>query len=589
MTSRSGSWRILLPWSASLLGLFAAAHLVVAWAIEREIIRNGQMSVGARVEVKDTHLSLFGRQLTLHNICVANPLSPRRNLVEAHGCKLAFNPSAFLYKRAIVERGTISGLRFDTERKTSGALLESEAGLQVAIIDWLDEGATHAAQVWLDRLYARFERNLLDQLESIRLTEVLLARWPSQSADFAERAQSLSHRAEAFHAKVRDAQENPLRHVDFLESVPKEIEQIRADLTALSRDIENLPNLVDADRRQVVAAREHDQQVLSEELQFEPLDANVLSAYLLQQQLTGPLADLVSWLRWARQMVPGDSKPKLPKHRRGQDVLFAGCHPSPDLLIRTLDLQGTAHIGSQPLELVGTLTDVSDKPARHNQPMRLRLSARGSLPMEIQATIDRTGPVARDQLLVDCGGILIPKLRLGKSHKLQLSLAPTTASLNVSITLLGDKLSGDVQLVQREVQITTSVGDTLAAHHLDRELEKTLGDIGSLATRVSLTGTLNQPQCKIWSNLGPAVAEALDRSLERTVTRYSRNLLTQSQDRVNHRLADLDRQIAGTQAALEPQLADSQVTLNELGIQPTGHRLSTDHLGRRLPADSLFR
>jgi hypothetical protein len=58
---------------------------------------------------------------------------------------------------------------------------------------------------------------------------------------------------------------------------------------------------------------------------------------------------------------------------------------------------------------------------------------------------------------------------------------------------------------------------------------------------------------------------------------------------VNGRLADLDRQIVDAQTALAPQLSESQASLNDLGKAHTGHRLSTDHLGRRLPADSLFR
>ena len=161
-------------------------------------------------------------------------------------------------------------------------------------------------------------------------------------------------------------------------------------------------------------------------------------------------------------------------------MLFTGCSPTPDLLIRKLQLQGTIQIGGEPVELFGTLSDVTNKPARHDQPIHLRLATHGSLPLEVQATIDRTGPVPRDQILVECGNIVLPKLRLGHSKTLRLSVAPTTGSLNVSITLEGDKLSGDVQLVQRQVQITPSVGDELARHEFDSELERAFGEIDSL-------------------------------------------------------------------------------------------------------------
>jgi len=188
-----------------------------------------------------------------------------------------------------------------------------------------------------------------------------------------------------------------------------------------------------------------------------------------------------------------------------------------------------------------------------------------------------------------CGNFVLPKLRLGRSNKLRLSLAPTTASLNVRITLDGDRLSGDVQLVEREVQITPTVGDELARLGVDDELKRSLAEIDSLTTRVSLTGTLDQPKCQVVSNLGPVVAAAMNRALARAAAGFTRQLLTESHHRVDERLANLDRQIADAQAALEPQLADANDSLDQLSKNATTERLSLDHLGRRLPEDSLFR
>ena len=593
------NWRLVLPWSVGLVGLFVVAHFVLVWAIEREVVQSGERRVAARVEVGDTRINLLGSRVSLRNIHVANPQSPLRNLFEADRCDVQLDAASLLRKQAVVRYGAITGLRFGTPRDTSGALSGVDVATDSALDGWLDEAATKEAQDWLDRLHQRFDRSLVEQLESIRLADELLARWPEQATGLENRVTALRERTSEFHAQVRAAQENPLRHVEFLDKLSEEIAGIAEQVTTLAHDIENLPNVAEEDRRAIIAAREHDEQLLREELQLEPIDTNVLSAYLLQKQLSGPLADLIGWLRLVRRVVPvnaepanaepTESRPVAAHQHRGRDVLFTGCRRTPDLLIRRLQLEGTARIGGQPLELVGTLSDVTDKPARHDQPIRLRLTTRGSLPLELVATIDRTGPIARDQLLVDCGGIVLPKLRLGGSDKLRLSLAPTTASLHVSITLEGDKLSGDVQLVQREVQITPTVGDELSRRNFDGELQKALREIDSLSTRISLAGTIDQPKCEVWSNLGPAVAEAMNRALVRTTAGYTRELLTESHDRVDERLADLDRQIADAQATLEPQLADTTDSLDQLSKKATSERLSLDHLGRRLPAESLFR
>jgi uncharacterized protein (TIGR03545 family) len=587
-------WRHVLPWSVGLLGLFAAAHFILACAIEREVIRSGERRVGAQVEVGNTRVNLLGSRVSLCDLRVANPQSPLRNLVEADRCDFRFDPSALLHKHAVVSQGAVTGLRFGTPRDVSGALSGVDGDGDSTVDGWLDKAATKQAQEWLERLHHRFDRNLVERLESIRLADELLARWPEQSVALEGRVTEVRDRTSEFHSRIRAAQENPLRHVAFLDKLPKEIAAIREQVTALGDVVENLPSIAQDDRRAIVAAREHDEQLLRDELQLEPIDANILSAYLLQKQLSGPLGDLLGWLRLVRRVVPAnaepaDSTPLAAHHHRGRDVLFTGCRPTPDFLIRTLQLQGTARIGGQPIELTGTLSDVTDKPTQHDQPIRLRITTHGSLPLELAATIDRTGPVARDQLLVDCGGIVLPKLRLGRSEKLRLSLAPTTASLHVSITLEGDKLSGDVQLLQRQVQITPTVGDELSRRNFDSEFQKALGEIDSLSTRVTLAGTIDRPKCEVWSNLGPTIADAMHRALVRTSAGYTRELLTESHNRVDERLADLDRQIADAQAALEPQLEDATDSLDQLAKKTTGERLSLDHLGRRLPAESLFR
>jgi len=581
-------WRSVLPWALGMLSLVVLAHVVIAWAIESKAVRSGQRSVGARVEVGDTRVSLVGSSVSLRHVCVANPQSPLSNLVEADRCDLQFEPAALLHKRTIIRDGAVTGIRFGTSRDTNGALPGCEFAIDESLAGWLDEAATKTAQEWLDRLNKKFSRDLVDQLESIRLTDELLERWPRKSVQLEARAETLRTRTIDFQAQVREAQKNPLRHVDFLDQVPKQVEELHAELAALSRDIENLPDVAEADRRAIVAARKHDEQLLRNELELDPIDPNVLSAYLLQERMSGPVGDLLGWLRWVRRIVPAKEKNVGASHR-GHNIVFTGCRPAPNFLIRTLKLQGGARLAGQPLEFCGTLADVTDRPARHDQPMRLKLITRGSLPLQVQATIDRTGPVARDELLVDCR-LMLPKLSLGGSDKLRLSLAPTAATLNISVTLDGDRLSGDVQIVQKQVEITPSLSGELARLHVDRELQKTLSDVRSLATRITLSGTLDEPKCRIRSNLGPAAAEAMNRALARTVAGYTRDLLALSQERVNRRLAEFDRQLAATQDELHPQLVSSASVLDQLttGADP-GHRLTVEHLGRLLPADSLFR
>ncbi|HJS09240.1 MAG TPA: hypothetical protein VJ809_16340, partial [Pirellulales bacterium] len=208
----------------------------------------------------------------------------------------------------------------------------------------------------------------------------------------------------------------------------------------------------------------------------------------------------------------------------------------------------------------------------------------------LQAIISRTGTVARDELLVDCRGMVLPKAMLGKSENLRLALAPSVGTLSVSIILDGNNLTGDIRLVQKQVQIASRVGSCLNEVSLAAAVDDTLDDVDALATQVSLSGTLDEPTCTLSSNLGPATAEALNRGLRRAADEHARKLIAAAQQRVDLELTQLERQMVEARTEVLPQLAQAADQLEIIaGQQKPPQRISTEHLGRRLPANSLFR
>jgi uncharacterized protein (TIGR03545 family) len=319
------------------------------------------------------------------------------------------------------------------------------------------------------------------------------------------------------------------------------------------------------------------------------MDADSLTVYLLRTQLAESLDELIGWLRGTRQILSAEATGPS-RQQRGEDVLFAGCRPAPNFLIRALHLNGTARVGTQSAKVSGLLTDVTNMPSRHVAPTRLRLTSAGSLPLKLQVTIDRTGIVARDEVLMDCHRVALREFSLGGPGELKLKLGPSTGSLSISVAVEGDKLSGDIQLVQRQVRITPVLQGALADIPLVAPLQATLGKLNSVATRVSLHGTLDDPSCTLWSNLGPAVAEAMARAVRRAGEERVRAVLADTRRAVDERLTDLERQFAEQRTSFAAELAGVGTQLDTIARRQTSReRISADQLGRRLPENSLFR
>jgi uncharacterized protein (TIGR03545 family) len=391
-------------------------------------------------------------------------------------------------------------------------------------------------------------------------------------------------------AKVNSALANPLRHAEFLKTVAVELPALQREFAAAAEKLDRLPDAIDQDRRSIVASRRQDEARLREQFKLSQADADAIASYLLEKQLTAPLNELVAWLRLARQMMPATATLAKPKGQRGEDILFAGSDRAPGLLVRELTLLGSTRVAGRTVDFRGTLTDLASTPAFHDRPLRVKLTATGTAPMVLQATVDRTGAVARDELLIDCERLPLPQAELGESDRLWLVLAPSTSALSVSVSIIGEELSGDIQLVQKHVSIAPTLGDDLGNVPIATALQDTLGDVGALATRVSLSGTLATPKCRLWSNLGSAVAEAMERALEKSVDQHTQRMLTDAKRKVDERLTNLERHVAERDKRLRQHLDQAARRLDEIvAAQKPPQRITTEHVGRRLPANSLFR
>jgi uncharacterized protein (TIGR03545 family) len=573
-------WQNVVPRVLLVIVLLLTAQYVLGVVARSVAIQQGETTLGASVDVGHARVSFVNRQVVLNDVRIANTQRPAKSYLEANRCELSFSPGAALHKQTVVENGRISGLRF-------GADTERESGARRTAGAWFNDNADAVARKWLEKVNESFSLEAVNRLESVERTEKFSANWSKQSATFDERLQDLDRRAAELQAAIEAGQANPLRNDKLLADLPKKAADLQSDFNAFRAEIEKLPDQLETERRAIIAARRNDVQGINNQLQLDGVDTSAFSAYLLREQAAKQLNELLGWVRWAREVMPGEAKQSA-NPGRGENVLFAGCRRKPGLLVRSLELRGAAKIGGQPVEWRGTLSNLALSPRLHDQPVRLHLIAGGSLPFELQATIDRTKPIAKDELLVDCQGVLLPGVALGHSDQFELNMGPSVGSLSVSLMVDGDRLSGDVQLVQQKVQLAPGASSARNLV-LAGAMGESLGRINSMATRLTLGGTLEQPTCALWSNLGTACAEAMKRGFQRASGQHSKTLLVEAGRHVDERLAEIDRQIAEKQTRFASKSTEINARLQKIAAgESPRYRISAEKV-HRLPNNSLFR
>lgn len=370
----------IVPRLVLLALVFLATEVGSGYAIRWAMVVSGEAAVGARVEVESVKSSLLETRLAIRNVAVANPRKPMTNLLEADRIEIDFDSNALLRKKLIAEYAVVSGLEFSTQREASGALPGAEpADGGSAAPSWIAPVASKYAEAWVADLESRFDADLRQQLESVRLAEELAQKWPGKYKSLEAKAKLLKAEAKQLEQDVRVAKQNPLRNAEFITQVPDRVTKLRRSLRELQTEITALPDQLKADRERITLARKNDEQMLREKLELGEIDAKSLSNYLLGEKLTGPLNETVGWIRWARKIVParGEKVVVAPKHR-GEDIFFPGSERLPDVLIRAVRLDGSARISGQPVQIVGVVRDWTNQPQWHTKPTTLELTTKGS-------------------------------------------------------------------------------------------------------------------------------------------------------------------------------------------------------------------
>ncbi|MCI0334950.1 MAG: hypothetical protein L0228_17220 [Planctomycetes bacterium] len=586
--SRWTRWQFVVPRLLLCAVVVLGAQYALGVAVRSITMRKASAVFGTPVDVSHARVSLSDGKILLSGVSAADPRCPIERLFAADSCELEIAASPLLHQQTIVERGRICGLCI------GGAASGNDADARrvsnaAHTARWFSDDSIEQASARLTGIENRLHQDFVGQLESVKRTAVLCERVPNEISAIKERVAEFERHANELEKTINAAHSNSLRHDTVLNEVPARIAELREAANKINAEFEKLPQQLDEERRGIVAARRQDDQILCEQLRFEPIDHNLLNAYLLRDEVAQSLENLLACLNGIRQVLPANATRRaVPK--RGQDVLFAGIRPTPDLLIRTLEVQGVSSVIGRPVELHGVICGLSTAPALHDVPIQVRLSATGTLPLELRASIDRTGGRVRDELIVDCHHLAISERSLGRANHFQLKLAPSVASFSVSARVEGDKLAGDLQLVQKKLGITSVFGGDLNDMPLEASLNATLSEVSSLATRVSLGGTIDRPSCTMWSNLGPAVAEALQRAVQRHSDERAQVILAEARRQVDEQLAGLDRQVADEQAKFASKMTGIPDRIETIAQRQTRReRLSVEQFGRRLPSNSLFR
>lgn len=571
-------WSYLWP----RLAVLAAVVLIVALAknplLRWVLVHSGQEVTGARVDVASLQTGLTQAELRLTDVQAADPHAPLNNLFSARELAVTVEVVPLLSRKLVIREGHVSGLRFGTPRSRSGELgpgwkplIDIPWGEIESTVQQTGDAANQAGAGCLESftrlIQGRIEEELA-QLETVRLAQELAARWPAEYQRLLSRVMADKCTVDDLRRLIEQPGNDPMANVERMRQGLAQVEQLRQEMEQVEPELARLRQQAERDRDALAAAGQRDLEQIRQRFNVGNLQPQQLTDYFLGPELAQRVHTVAQWAAWGRAHWPGQktggAAGAAAGSGRGVDVAFPVTATTPDFLLKCLNVDGVADVGSEHYTFAGCLAGLSSQPEIYGKPATLQIAVDGPVPMRVEAVVDHTQAVPRERILLDCPGITLPRRMWGQPQQIALSITPGQTYVWLLLDLAGPELHGQLQLRQDGIRLEPVVGPQCGGAALADSLREAAQPIHTVQVVVDLSGTLDKPAWQIRSDLGPQIVLALNSLIQHEVEARRDELLAQATQRAQSEMATFQHLVAAKEQEVLAGTGLSKDQINQL-------------------------
>jgi uncharacterized protein (TIGR03545 family) len=570
---------------------------------ERGVEASGASLIGARVDVESADVRVRDGSVRLSGLAVANPDAPMKNLFEAEEVVADFLFEPLLRKKFVIQRLTVAGVRFGTERQTSGALEnpDPEAGqLWRNVNAWAD--SIELPTLTLGNLggVIRTEAIAADSLATVRFARATVTRGDSMRTEWEGRLRALDPRPrvdsvqavlarlEAFRLTPLNALQVPALVRDGRSALGR-VTSLRSELDSLQTEVRAGISSLALGRETLATLRDQDLAYARSLLDIPSFTAPSISPALFGGTALTWLKPVLFWVQTAERYLPPGLDPRNrpgPRRARAEGTTFEFLEGAeyPSFLLQEGDVSLTvAGAGAAAGEYTARVRGITSSPSLVREPMEIHVersqASQGPRSVSLAAVIDHTTEVLRDSLTLSMAGIGLPVVDLAAIGG-SLGLGQGDAAL--TLERLGGELNARLQWRSSQLSWTrdgqpvtpaartgaegaAAAGGAPESALLSRPISlrgsaewaedlvwRTLAGVGAVELDMSLAGSLQRPSLSVESNLGQAIADSFQRELGAEIQAAELRLRQEVDERIQPVLAEARTRVS----ELETEVAE---------------------------------
>lgn len=541
-----------------VVGAIALVWLfVVDGFVKAKIEEAGSTAIGAKVELDHADLTLFPTGLTLTRLQITNPDEPMINALEVAQLTMDVDSLYLLRRQVIIDKMTVNGVQFGTARATSGTI-DGRKGTPSSQLPGSDQGEAFQ----LPPFEVPDVQKILEQedLETLELIETIQADIQREKELWEKRLEELPGKAqfEKYKKRIEDLKSSTrggagaiLRGVDEVQSIQKEIERDLGQLKNARKEFYEKLALLKKRIAQAKTAPKNDVRRLKGKYSLSPQGLANLGQTLLGKHIGAKLKEGAAWYEKLKPYLEGGvsggasqkGEEVTPARGAGVDVRFKESQPLPEFLIRLANVSVLLDVG----EVSGTIENITPDQAILGKPLTLAFSGdqlKGLQGMKLNGTFDHRDPSqSSDNFRFQATGYRLQRVPLSNQPDWPVALDEGLADVNVDAELRGEAITATGTSGLSGLRV--SAGRAGDSNPLTQALSSAASDISTLSVKADVTGTIQQYDLKVSSDLDRILQEAAGNMVKNLAASFGKDLQSAISAKVAEPLKGLNTDLGG--------------------------------------------
>ncbi|TWU50940.1 hypothetical protein Poly51_42330 [Rubripirellula tenax] len=539
----------MIRWSFVLTRLIVVGAIVflLGWGLgplaNYATVRGIESVTGAKVDIDKTHVGLFPPRVQYVDVRIADPRNDKdmRDAIRADSIDLVIDGNALLHRRWVASSGVITGLQVGSQRETSGRLEPTEAPSAS------DRGSSMLGQLLgtqVDKLGDEAE-SLVTDLETLRRSKEIRARWESEYAAMVVRARELETNLRSIRDRARGI-DNPLRDWVELERTLSEARDAKNDLLIVRQAIDSLPDQLQRDLASLEEAKQIDIARVDKYVPGDLTNAQEFGIDIITDAVRDQVMQVKSYLDGGRTLANYTVVAPESDRVRGVDHYLDRVR-QPELMIRHCEVSGLMRAGGDVYSMTGMVDNMTPTPQWLAEPTRARLRLEGPEVLRVEYVRDRRGSANVDLLTLHWPEMDAKPMRLGNPAEAGLAINGGKRELWVQVRTEGTAIEGRLVSKQTGVQMDLNVDPKFNDTAGVVSMRDSLAAVDRIEIDANFAGTWKDLNLKLNTNLGQVMRRATQDAVDGQL-RDTKEKMTAKIEKVHSDQTIALRQWLGSQA-----------------------------------------